>query len=380
MTFDHRYSSTVPAPLDGMPAPPPAPESAIDVRQAEFQAAGAVGAELNTVLVRMRRALEGLQRKHPEAAAACVVLQQGVEEATRIARQSRLLARLAQDAPRPRNEHVRLDQLLEAVLDARLQAGPTVPCERAIAAATVHVDRDLTSALVEAALDAALSPGHRLEVALHIKDWPAHALLRIGALAPGVTDTQDDAHERVSWYLVCELARLLGVTVDRVRTPGQLQMVLEFPRTVRELDGLTAMEVDMDMPSALGDSPRVLAGHRALIISSDVKLREEVKRVCRDMGMVVDNVPSSALAAQRCAVDAPDVLIVDERFNDERFAQLREQMNQVRAHFPVVEIAYGSSSSPAMASWGSAGPARVGRGDLQSQLPQVLALEMSKAL
>ena len=41
-------------------------------------------------------------------------------------------------------------------------------------------------------------------------------------------------------------------------------------------------------------------------------------------------VEHEALAAQRCAMDPPDVLIVDERFNDERFQQLREQMSKGR--------------------------------------------------
>lgn len=379
MTFDNRYSSTVPAPLDGMPAAAPAPESAAEVRRAEFQAAGAVGHELNAVLVRMRQSLDALRQSHPDAGAHTAALLRDIEDASRIARQSRLLARLSAGDVRHHNAQVRLEQVLASALDSRLQtASPAVQVQRAIEPATVVIDRDLASALIEAALDAALETGHRVEVSLHIKDWPAHALLRIGCVAPVPTVSESAEHERLSWYLVSEIGRLLGVTVDRVRSPGQLLMVFEFPRTVRELEGITAMEVEMDLPSAIGDSPRVLAGHRALIISSDVKLREDAKRVCRDMGMVVDNVPSSALAAQRCAMDPPDVLIVDERFNDERFQALRDLMNARQAHFPVVEIAYGGVAS--MAAWGSADTTRVTRQGLQTELPQALALEMSKVL
>ena len=378
MTFDNRYSSTVPAPLDGiLPAPDPL-EVAGEVRRAEFEAAGAVGAELTPVLVRMRLAMDALVKAHPAAVPHAGAILQCVEDAARIARQSRLLARLAGGEVRHHNEPIRLDQLLEAQLDTRMQAiGPSVVLQRAITPATVIVDRDLVSALVDAALDAIMAPGHRVELSLHIKDWPAHAVLRIGAAAPVRAVSEEPDHERLSWYLVSEISRLLGVTVDRVRSPGQTLMMFEFPRTVRELDGLTAMEVEMDLPSAAGDSSRVLAGHRALIISSDVKLREDAKRVCREMGMLVDNVPSSALAAQRCAMDPPDVLIVDERFNDERFHQLREQMNARHPDFPVVEIAY--SGAPPVASWGSSNT-RVARTDLLKQLPQALVLEMSKVL
>ncbi len=379
MTFDNRYSSTVPAPLEGIPPTPDPLEVAGEVRRAEFEAAGAVGAELTPVLVRMRLAMDALVKAHPAAVPHAGAVLQCVEDAARIARQSRLLARLAGGEVRHHNESIRLDQLLEAQLDTRMQAiGPSVVLQRAITPATVIVDRDLVSALVDAALDAIMAPGHRVELSLHIKEWPAHAVLRIGAAAPVRAVSEEPDHERLSWYLVSEISRLLGVTVDRVRSPGQILMMFEFPRTVRELDGLTAMEVEMDLPSAAGDSSRVLAGHRALIISSDVKLREDAKRVCREMGMLVDNVPSSALAAQRCAMDPPDVLIVDERFNDERFHQLREQMSARHPDFPVVEIAY--SGAPSVASWGSSSNTRVARADLLKQLPQALVLEMSKVL
>lgn len=379
MTFDNRYSSTVPAPLDGMPPTPNPQEPAGERRRVEFEVAGAVGAELAPVLVRMRLAMDALVKACPAAAAHAGAVLRCVEDASRMARQSRLLARLAGGEVRHRNEPVRLDEILESLLATHVQAaGTSVTVQRAITPATVIVDRDLISALVDAALETAVEPGHRLELSLHIKDWPAHAVLRIGSAAPMQAVSEDPDHEHLSWYLVSEIARLLGVTVDRVRSPGQTLMLFEFPRTVRELDGLTAMEVEMDLPSAAGDSSRVLAGHRALIISSDVKLREDAKRVCREMGMLVDNVPSSALAAQRCAMDPPDVLIVDERFNDERFHQLREQLGARHPDFPVVEIAYSGAAS--MATWGSGDTTRVTRADLSAQLPQALVLEMSKVL
>ena len=379
MTFDNRYSSTAPAPLDGIPQTPSPEEVGAEVRRAEFGAAGAVGAELTPVLVRARMAMDALVKAHPAAAPHAGAVLHCIEDAARIARQSRLLARLAGGEVRHHNGPIRLDQLLEAQLDIRMQAmDPTVVLQRTITPATVIVDRDLVSALVDAALDAIMAPGHSVELSLHIKDRPAHAVLRIAAAASTRAGAEDTDHERLGWYLVSEISHLLGVTVDRVRSPGQTLMMFEFPRTVRELEGLTAMEVEMNLPSASGDSSRVLAGHRALIISSDVKLREDAKRVCRGLGMVVDNVPASALAAQRCAMYPPDVLIVDERFNDDRFQQLREQMSTRHPDFPVVEIAY--SGAPSVASWGSSSNTRVARADLLKQLPQALVLEMSKVL
>jgi len=379
MNFDNRYSSTVPAPLEGLtPAASPV-ESGAELRRPEFEATGAAGTELADVAVQLRRLITALAASVPLASAQTGPLLRLVDDAARIAMQGRLLAKLTSGSVRQHNEQVRLDQLLGQVLDDKSGGRqPAVAVRRAILPATVIVDRDLVTALIDTALEWAMEPGRHLEVSLQIKDWPAHALLRIGTFTGAQPMAEEPGPERLGWYLVTEISRMLGVTVDRVRSPGQLLLMLEFPRTVRELDGLTAMEVEFGAPNAIGDSSRVLAGHRALIISSDVKLREEAKRVCREMGLVVDNVPSSMLAAQRCAADPPDVLIVDERFNDEQFQQLRNQLCMRHPDFPVVEVVYNGTIP--LAGWGGDGITRVARQDLLTQLPQALALEMSKLL
>lgn len=226
------------------------------------------------------------------------------------------------------------------------------------------------------------SPCYRLDVSLEIKDWPANGLLRIKTLQSDRTKgpTPEPDAEKLSWHLVTEISRAVGATLDRVKSPGETLLMIEFPRTVREMDGLTAMEVELGIPSAIGTSSRVLAGHRALIVTSDVKLREEVKRICVAMGLVVDNVPSSLLAIHRCEAEPPDVIVVDERFNDERFNQLRLKLAHKQVNLPMVEIAYGGNSTQATAGWGSDTMTRVSRTELASQLPQALTLEMSKGL
>lgn len=379
MTFDNRYSSTVPAPLDGITTSPNPLEAVADMRRTEFEATGAAGAELAGVLARLRQAVDHLTAAQHLTVAQTEPLLRALDEASRIAMQGRLLAKVTSGSVRHHNEQVRLDQVLNHLLEKKLPAlRPRIVVTQAIDPASIIVDRDLVTALIDTALDWALEAHHQVEVTLQIKDWPAHALLRIGTQATTRTQDGDAPEEKLGWYLINEIGRLLGATIDRVRSPGQALLMIEFPRTVRELDGLTAMEVEFGAPSAGGDSSRVLAGHRALIISSDVKLREDAKRVCRAMGLVADNVPSSTLAAQRCAMDPPDVLIVDERFNDERFQQLLAQLATGHAEFPVVEITYGGA--PSMAAWGRGGITQVGRSDVLTQLPQALALEMSKVL
>ena len=379
MTFDNRYSSTVPAPLEGMVPASASVETAPELRRPEFEATGAAGTELAAVVGQLRQQVTALAVSLHLTSAQAGPLLHLLDDAARIGMQGRLLAKLTSGSVRQHNGQVRLDVLLGQLLDVRsASARPAIPVRRAIAPASVIVDRDLVTALIDTALDWAMEPGRALEVSLQIKDWPAHALLWISWVTEARPVAQEPAPERLGWYLILEIAHLLGVTIDRVRSPGQMLLMLEFPRTVQEFEGLTAMEVEFGAPNAVGDSSSVMAGHRALIISSDVKLREEAKRVCRDMGLAVDNVPTSMLAAKRCATDPPDILIVDERFNDEQFQQLRSQLCVRQPDFPVVEIVY--HGAPPVAAWGDDGVTRVARSEVLTQLPQALTLEMSKLL
>ena len=381
MTIDQRFSSTVPAPLEGMPELVNAPDPGEGMRRLEFEVTGAGAAELAAVLVKLRKALDALIGLGTLNRTQTRPLETAMEEAARIVMHGRLLAKIAGGSVRQNHTQVSLDQILRQALDKRLRNPEHgMQLQRHIKPVAVVVDRDMATALVDALLDWALGPGKNIDVSLEIKDWPAHGLLRIHASE--TVQTQDDAeeHERLSWHLITELCRAIGATLDRVKSPGQTLVMIEFPRTVREMEGVSAMEVDLGTASGKGDTARVLAGHRALIVSSDVKLREEVKKICVDMGLEVDNVPSSLLAAQRCEQESPDLIVVDERFNDERFGQLRARLLGRQANFPMIEIAYSSDAPLSLEGWGSGGMTRVSRVQLGSQLPQALALEMSKIL
>ncbi len=63
-------------------------------------------------------------------------------------------------------------------------------------------------------------------------------------------------------------------------------------------------------------------------------------------------VPSSQLAAQRCEQGMPDIIVVDERFNDDRFEQLRVRLMQRQPNFPMVEITYSSELPLSLEGWG----------------------------
>lgn len=381
MTIDQRFSSTVPAPLEGMPELVRAPDPSEGMRRLEFEVAGAAAAELAAVLVKLRTALDALLDSGALNRTQTRPMETAMEDAARIVMHGRLLGKIAGGSVRQNHAQTNLDEVLRQALDKRLRnPDHGMQLQRHIKPVAVVVDRDMATALVDALLDWALGPGKNIDVSLEIKDWPAHGLLRIHATETVQTQDGAEEHERLSWHLIAELCRAIGATLDRVKSPGQTLVMIEFPRTVREMEGVSAMEVDLGSASSKGDRARVLAGHRALIVSSDVKMREEIKKICVDMGLEVDNVPSSLLAAQRCEQESPDLIVIDERFNDERFGQLRARLLRHQANFPMIEIAYSSDAPLSLEGWGSGGMTRVSRVQLASQLPQALALEMSKIL
>ena len=381
MTTDRRFSSTVPAPLDAAIPATLRIEHQIAPRRMEYEVVGATATELADVLSTLRRAVARLSATGNADAEATGPVLAALAHAEHITMQGRLLAKIASGEIRHHNTPVRLDQLLHSVLKARVpRPGRDAQVHHSIQPVSVVVDQDLAATLLNAALDWATGEGGHVEVSLEVKNWPAHALLRLKASTTAPTAASEFDQERLCWHLVTETSRAVGATVDRIRSAGQTLVLVEFARTVRELDGLSSMEVELAPPSASADTAGVLAGHRALIISSDVRLREEIKRMCQKMGLAVDSVPSSALAARHCDHELPDVVVVDERFNDERFAELRSRLLRRQANFPMVEIAYSSDVPMSLEGWGSGGLTRVSRNHVASQLAQALALEMSKVL
>jgi hypothetical protein len=292
-----------------------------------------------------------------------------------------LLGNIASERIRHAHEQVSLDTVVNTALDQRSPALRTRGMEvyRSIKPVMVVVDLDLVSMLVDAAIDWSGEIGQRLIVSLEVKSWPAHGLLKLKSVVtstrPGSQIPLDGQAEKLSWYLVNEIASAIGATLDRVASPDETLLLIEFPRTVHQMEGLTAMEVD----TGAGQPSRMLAGHRVLIVTSDVRLREDVKLVCRSMGLLMESVPSSLLALRACETECPELIIVDERFKDDTFEKLRADLLAQLPNFPFIEIAYDCNTL-SMAGWMGDGMTRVSRQALTADLPQAVAMEMAKVL
>ena len=386
MATSRGYQGTKPSPLSNPPDADAAPRL---TTPSDFALAGVVGSELSEPLAAMQYVLQEFDRTRNVTRAHMQLLNTALESARTIAMQSQQIARLAGGKLRQSHERLRLDELLQSVLTERSavfqQRG--VELYPSIQPVEVIVDAGLLSSLLDTALDWAISMGRRLVVTLEIKNWPEHGMLlfKISESVatgkfrrPGGSGDEESGGDTLAWYLLSEIARTMGVSVDRVTSPRETSLMLEFPRTVKRLEGLTAVEVETGFDSLHSES-RPLAGHRVLVISNDVRLQIEIKEIARGLGLVVETVTDSKSAVRVCERDAPHLVIIDEPMRDDEFNELSEDLRKVEPNFPFVEIATGTNVLE-MAGWMSDSMTRLSRDTIRAQLASILVMELAKVM
>ena len=382
MTTDSRYMNTLPAGLEGDSqdhAEPPEADST------DYSLLAAVAAQVDGPVTVAKHAVLAWVESGAIAPSLAKPVEDALAALHRLAHDSQLLARVAEGRWRQTHEQLNLDSIVKRALDERaaLLQHNGVEIHHSIKPVAVIVDLDLTTSLVLAAIDCAARPGTRLFVLLDVKNWPAHAILSFkstrAVLVPGKPDLTRDAPDELSQHLLTEIARAIGVTVEFTESADEQTITLEFPRTVKQLEGLTAMEMDLGAESWMSEPSHPLAGHRVLIVTSDIALRDDAKTICRGMGLAADSVPTSMAAVRYCELEQPHLIIVDERFRDERFEQLRTDLLKAEPNFPFVEVGHDSGTL-SISSWMSNNMTRVTRSDLLTQLPQALTLEFAKIL
>lgn len=385
MTTDSHYMNTVPAGLEGDPQNPAAPAEQPEEGVTDYSVLAAVGAQMDAPISSAKHAVRAWVEAGKLGQTEAKPVEDALAELHRLARDVQLLARVAEGRWRQTHEQLNLDSIVKRALDERasLLAHRGVELHRSIKPVAVIVDLDLATTMVLAAIDCAARPGSRLFVSLDVKNWPAHALLTLKTThavvvsnKPVLTREEPDA---LSQHLLAEVARAIGVSIETTGPWDEPTMTLEFPRTVKQLEGLTAMEMDLGAESWMSTPPQALAGHRVLIVTSDLALREDVKSTCRAMGLTADSVPTSTAAVRYCELERPHLIIVDQRCRDEQFDQLRVDLLKDEPNFPFVEVGHDSGTL-AISSWMSDNMTCVTRSDLATQLPQALTLEFAKIL
>ena len=370
------YLGTAPAPLSATAEVPLAVAERLDLKLA-----GVIGSELSEPLAAMQYVLHAFTHARRINHSQITLLESSLQAARAVAMQSQQIARLAGGRLRQSHERLKLDELLRDALLQRTnifhQRG--VEIYHSLKPVEVIVDAGLLSSLIDAAIDWAMGVGHRLVVTLEMKNWPEHGMLLIKAseaVGGGVSREEHPERETLIWYLFSEIAHTMGVSIDRVNSTNEVSVMVEFPRTVRRLEGLTAVEVDTNDDSVNSES-RPLAGHRVLLITDDKKLRFDTELVCRAMGLVVDAALNTSQGVRICERDVPHLVIIDQRVRDHIFDELREDLRRTEPNFPFIEIATESNTLE-MAGWMSDSMTRVSRDTLSTQLSPILVMELAK--
>ena len=372
------YLGTTPAPLSAAPEVPLPVAERLDLKLA-----GVIGAELSEPLAAMQYVLQAFTHARSINHSQITLLESSLQAARTVAMQSQQIARLAGGRLRQSHERLKLDELLRDALLQRTnifrQRG--VEIYQSLKPVEVIVDAGLLSSLIETAIDWAMSVGHRLVVTLEMKNWPEHGMLLIKvseAVGGGVSREGLPESETLIWYLFSEIAHAMGVSIDRVTSTNEVSVMVEFPRTVRRLEGLTAVEVDTNDDSIHSES-KPLAGHRVLLITDDKKLRFDTELVCRGMGLVVDAALNTSQGVRICERDVPHLVIIDQRVRDHIFDELREDLRRTDPNFPFIEIATESNTLE-IAGWMSDSMTRVSRDTLSTQLSPILVMELAKVM
>jgi hypothetical protein len=184
--------------------------------------------------------------------------------------------------------------------------------------------------------------------------------------------------DTLSWRLVEQMAWTMGLEIEREESGIETQVRLQFPRTVnREMEGVSAIEVDDGFPSTLNSKP--LAGSHVLVLASRREVRVQVREAIGHMGLVLDFVTSVDELREFCSGGLPHAIIYESALSGERLDQLRQDIQVDLPTFVFIEIVEQGDVFQ-MSNFEGLSYARVGRDVLQASLPSALVFELSKNL
>ncbi len=359
-------------------APAPADDSGMNA----WSLPGLIGAELINALGNTQDVLQRSKRDKTISPTGLAQLAAAADNIRRLAIRSQQLSRLATGRLRQSHERVDLAQVLQKVLDDNdwryYEAGVTL--EPQLREVEVVVDPSLLVSLCETAIDCAVRYGQVLSVRVGLLHWPEHGVLTVRARphSPDPARPLDNGDEVFEWVLLTRLAAEMGLEARRAIHADHVQLELQFPRTVRHLQGLSAVEVDGGDSVFGASSSRPFTGHHVLLVGgSDAQLRWQVEAICKEMRLLLDTVPNCAAAVRQFERARPDVVLLEEHLRDHHFDQLREDAARYGMAFPCVEITQ-QKNVVQLASWDGEQTSRVSRDALRDQLQSILTIELAK--
>ena len=298
------------------------------------------------------------------------------------------LTRFASGRLRQSPERLQLVDVFNGVLSLRsreLQAR-TIALKLALKPAEVIVDAPLLFSLLNSTLDWTLINAQgQVEFLIDIRMCPAHARLVCRFEHRPIHELTVDAHaatpdslNSLTWRLIEQTARTMGLALDRKDVDRVTTLTLEFPRIAsNQMEGLSALEINDEFTPAGTSQP--LAGSHVLVIASRRELRVQIRDSLRNMSLIIDFVDTVEEAVDFCREGMPHAIVIESIQSSERFKQLRLQISVELPEFVCIEIVEEGSIFE-LSSVSGTNVARVGREVLSSSLPPALIFELSKSL
>lgn len=311
-------------------------------------------------------------------------LRDEVERARHAGMVGQQIARFASARLRQSHERLKLAPTLQNVLAhrARETQARGVVLQPALEPVEVVVDASLLFSLLNTAVDWALEHARSaIEFSLDTKAWPAHAHLACRFAwhdADSAADHDAGSLDSLSWRLLEQTARTMGLPIARRDAADATTLDIEFPRTVHAgLEGLSTLEIDDGFAPSSNSKP--LAGSHVLVVASRRELRVQVRDALAHMGLIIDFVNSVDEAGEFCREGLPHAIVVESIQRGERFAALCDEIAAEVPDFVFIEIVEQGNTFE-MSGFSGSNVARVGRDVIDSSLPSALMFELSKGL
>ncbi len=263
-----------------------------------------------------------------------------------------------------------------------------IEVRQTFAAAEVMSDTTLLFSLLQTVLDWSFEHAvSRIDLALAVQAWPAHAALTVAfAFQPpdevvtppqGLPVTEESRLNTMSWRLVQQTAGVLGLHMKRKDMPGKTELKLEFPNTLAPRLA-SVMQPPSEERDSQAHNSQPLAGRHVMVVAARREVRNVVRAALRPMGLMVDFVTSVEEAQQLVADGLPHAVVYEASLSGEHFERMRTEMLAEVPTIVFVRIAEQGKAFEVL-NLGGRQFASVGRDAIMVALPEALTFELSRA-
>jgi hypothetical protein len=297
------------------------------------------------------------------------------------------ISRLAQNQVRQSHEKLSLSEVAQGLLTERQAEYATVGVvvNTRFKSVEIIVDPGLLVSLIASALDWVTEFGTVVRMATSMKNWPQHGQLSLIA-SQGVRlqtdiDNKSVVNQSIAWHLLQQTAQSMGVGLELSETVNERSLMIEFPRTVVALEGMTIVEMDVGSGSdSFGSvNSNFIAGHQVLLISPDYSFYRQVRDICKGLSLVCEQAPNVETAERMCEQRVPHLIMCDENLADERYDALLEDLERHSPGFPTIMVGDGDHGFE-LSGWSSSNKSRISRNQVLEQLPSALTIELSRSI